>query len=76
MPGGLGQAEPRRVGPLQLLYGERRLGERLLEAGNPPVSDRAEPVPGGDRFGLEDPERLGRRGMPDGRGQPDRLIHG
>jgi hypothetical protein len=69
VPGGLGQAEPRRVGPFQLLYGERHLGERLLEARNPPVPDRAEPVPGDDGLGLEDPERLGRRCMPDGCGE-------
>jgi hypothetical protein len=63
------QAEPRRIGPLQLLQGECHLGERLLKAGNPPVPDRPEPVPGGDRLGFEDPERLGRCGMPDGCGE-------
>ena len=59
-----GQAQAGGVGQFLLLKGERDLGQGLLEAGNPAVLDRAQPVPGRQYFGLDDAQRLGGGGVP------------
>jgi len=57
-------AQPCCVRQFLLFDSERYLGERLFQPRNPPVPGRAEPIPGGQRLGLDHPERLRRGGMP------------